>query len=176
MYLKAWHGRVEVGNCSLNHYSCVSLQQFWFWLPCASERAPHEDTWHRLVGADWAAVEYIREGGLSGSIHHRTKGNCASAGAPQQERPIAQPLSQQCITGISHVSHRTRIKTDVDKLCKQSQQTDGWITATDQHSSFVIWHCSDSALLIIILEFMFYSIEIISVFKQKFLQCIRIRW
>lgn len=32
-------------------------------------------------------------GGLNGSIHHRTKGNCASAGAPEQDRPIAQLLS-----------------------------------------------------------------------------------
>lgn len=58
------------------------------------ERALDEDPWHKLVLAEWAPVEYIREEVWMDQYITEQKGNCASAGALEQDRLIAQPLSQ----------------------------------------------------------------------------------
>lgn len=119
---------VQGFNSSLYHHSWVSLQKFCVWLLCvgASRRSMAQATLTRV-----SASSGVHSGGrLNGSIHHRIKGNCASVGPHEQDRPIAQLLSQQCITGISQNKGKDR--------CEQgwincgnfglNQQTDRWTT------------------------------------------------
>ena len=93
-------------NCSLYHHNWVSWRKFCVWLLCvsASRRSMAQATLTRV-----SASSGVHSGGrLNGSIHHRTKGNCASVGPHEQDRPIAQLLSPQCITGISQNKGKDR--------------------------------------------------------------------
>lgn len=91
-------------NAERSLKSVVAVLFFFFSLYLAAtwEQALEEDPWHKLSWAERVPAEYIREEVWMDRYITEQRGDCASAGAPEQDRPIAQLLSQQSITGISH--------------------------------------------------------------------------
>jgi hypothetical protein len=68
------------------------------------------DTTEAGIGAEWEnererertrVWSTLGKGGLKGSIHHGTKGNCTWTGAPEHDRPHCS-TSSTTVTGVYH--------------------------------------------------------------------------